>query len=184
MRQAVAVLGENGRELGHSLVTTLRAANGRTARLVQNRMGGEVRSALATWSDAEPSFLRIYGSRSDQVQAIGTIRTQGMRIVVTEADGRERVLDLGGAAGKSKAGAFASTGGPAGAAESWTCTDICTYVTGFVCGLVCEYTFYTVCFVILLLTGLPGLACFLASFGVCYVSCNWVTSVVCTPVCA
>jgi hypothetical protein len=182
VRQAVAVLAENGTELGHSLVTTLRAANGRTARLVQNRMGSEVRSALATWSDAEPSFLTVFGNRNDQVQAIGTIRTQGMRIVVTEADGRERVLDLG-AAGKSKAGALASIAGPAGTAESWTCTDICSYVTGFVCGLTCELVFYTVCFVVLLLSGLPGFACFLASFGVCYVTCNWVTSVVCTTVC-
>jgi hypothetical protein len=182
VRQAVAVLAENGRELGHSLVTTLRA-NGRTARLVQNRMGNELKSALATWSDGEPAFLTVYGNRNDQVQPIGTIRTQGMRIVVADTDGRERVLDLGGAAGKSKAGALASIAGPAGAAESWTCTDICSYVTGFVCGLTCELVFYTVCFVVLLLSGLPGFACFLASFGVCYVTCNWVTSVVCTTVC-
>ena len=84
VRQAVAVIAENGSELGHSLVTTLRAANGRTARLVQNRMGSDVKSALATWSDAEPSFLTVYGGRNDQVEAIGTIRTQGMRIVVTD----------------------------------------------------------------------------------------------------
>ena len=183
VRQAVAVIAENGSELGHSLVTTLRA-NGRTARLVQNRMGSEVKSAVAIWRDAEPSSVTVYGSRNDQVQAVGTIRTQGMRIVVTDVDGGVRVLDLGGAAGKSKAGALASIAGPAGSAESWTCTDICSYVTGFVCGLTCELVFFTVCFVVLLLSGLPGFACFLASFGVCYVTCNWVTSVVCTTVCA
>ena len=184
VRQAVAVIAENGSELGHSLVTTLRAANGRTARLVQNRMGSEVKSALATWSDAEPSFLTVYGGRNDQVEAIGTIRTQGMRIVVTEADGREHVLDLGRTAAKSKAGALASIAGPAGSAESWTCDYLCTTVTQFICGLTCAYTFYTVCTIILLLSGLPGLFCFLASFGVCFVSCNWVTSQVCTQVCA
>jgi hypothetical protein len=183
VRQAVVVIAENGSELGHSLVTTLRA-NGRTARLVQNRMGSEVKSALATWSNGEPSFMTVYGGTNDQVQAIGTIRTQGMRIVVTEAGGREHVLDLSRTAAKSKAGALASIAGPAGSAESLTCDYICTTVTQLVCGLTCAYTFYTVCTIILLLSGLPGLFCFLASWGVCFVSCNWVTSQVCTQVCA
>jgi len=182
-RSAVAVLSENGSELGHSLVTTLRA-NGRTARLAQNRMGDEVKSALAIWADTEPNVLTVYAYRNNRVQAIGTIRTQGTRITVTESDGSERVLDLGGVAGKSKPGAVASIAGPGGTAATWTCTDVCGYVTTFICGLTCEYSFYVTCAVILLLSGLPGLACFLVSFLVCYVGCNWVTSLVCTPVCS
>ena len=183
VRSAVAVLAENGSELGDSLVTTLRSS-GRTARLVQNRKGDEIRSALAIWADAEPNAVTVYGYRNDRVQAIGTIRTQGARVSVTDADGSEHVLDLGGVAGKSKAGALASIGGPTGTAATWTCTDVCSTVTFFICGLTCEYSFYVTCAVILLLTGLPGLACFLVSFLVCFVSCNWVESVVCTPICS
>ena len=112
VRSAVAILAEDGSELGDSLVTTLRSS-GRTARLVQNRKGDEARSALAIWADAEPNA-----------------------------------------------------------------------VTVFICGLTCEYSFYVACAVILLLSGLPGLACFLVSFLVCFVSCKWVESVVCTPICS
>ena len=186
-RTAVSVEGEDGGELGRSFATTFAAsATGKTARLVEQQAGSANRASLAIWSDADPSTLTIYGNRGGAVVALGHIATRGRVVTVTESDGREHRLDLSGAgrAAKTKSGALASVAGPEGTASEWTCTDVCSTVSLFICGLTCEYSFYVACAVVLLLTGLPGLACFLVSFLVCFVSCKWVESVVCVPICS
>lgn len=81
--------------------------------------------------------MTIFGARDGEVQALGTVATEASRIVVTEADGYQHILDLGmaGRTAKGKAGALAALPGPGGALASWTCVDVCRTVSGLVCGL-------------------------------------------------
>ena len=83
-----------------------------------------------------------------------------------------------------KAGTFAAVPPIAPRSAELTCQEVCGWVVGVYCGLVCEYTFFVICSVILVLTGLPGLACMLISFATCYTTCNYVQSWACGTVCA
>lgn len=176
---------DDGAIIGETLVTTLHDdVGGQNARLVHHVAGDQVRSALAMWQDSDPTQLTIYGIRDGSAQMIGRLSLGQDEIVVDDIASGRRVIPRRPPTRSSVRGpGLAALAGPTTLTAAQTCTQNCGWAVGIYCGFVCEYSFFVICNVVLLLTGLPGLACFLVSFAICFFTCWEVQSWACSLIC-
>jgi len=184
---AVSIDGSDGGHVGSSVVTTFHdPKRAVTARVVHQLGANEMKTSMAVWNDQQPQRLTVYRAIGGAARAIGTITIGDEDIVVDDAETGRVVLPrrMPARVAQGKAGTFAAIPPGAPASAETLCYDVCGWVVGAYCGLVCEYTFFVICSVILVLTGLPGFACFLISFATCFTSCYYVQNWACTSVCA
>ena len=183
---AVSIDASDGTHVGSTVVTTFhdRKRNA-TARVVHHLGANEMKTSMAVWNDAQPQLLTVFRAVAGDARRLGTITIGDADIVVDDLENGRTVLPrrMPERVAIGKAGTFAAIPPTAPGTAEEVCHEVCGWVVGIYCGLVCEYTFFVVCSVILLLTGLPGFACFLISFGVCFTTCYYVQNWACTSVC-
>jgi hypothetical protein len=182
----VSIEASDAGPIGLTVVRDFRARDPRlTARLVFQEGNGVATSALAIWDDDRPNALSIHGVRDGEARRLGSVEIGADEIMVDDIETGRRVYPRRFAQTvASKGPGLAALAGPQTQTAAGECQELCGWVVGTYCGLVCEYSFFVVCAVILGLTGLPGLACFLVSFATCTLGCYQTQSWACTTVCA
>lgn len=184
---AVSIDGSDGAHVGGTVVMTFhdRRRSG-TARVVHHLGAKEMKTSMAVWNDEQPQLLTVFRAVGGDARVIGTITIGDDDIVVDDAETGRLVLPrrMPTRVAHGKAGTFAALPPRAPGSAEELCQQVCGWVVGAYCNLVCDYTFFVICSVILVLSGLPGLACMLISFATCFTSCYYVQDWACSTVCA
>jgi hypothetical protein len=184
---AVSIDASDGAHVGSTVVMTFRdRQRTATARVVHHLGTTEMKTSMAVWNDHQPQLLTVFRAIDGVARVIGTITIGDDDIVVDDAETGRLVVPrhMPTSVARGKAGAFAAVPPTAPRSAEELCHEVCGWVVGAYCTLVCDYTFFVICTVVLLLTGLPGLACMLISFAVCFTTCFYVQSWACSTVCA